>query len=338
MKKAIDKRTLLAAAGVVVLIVLFLVLPLPDTPERTDGDRLIVAVSIMPQAGLVEAIGGDRVEVLVMVPPGASPHTYEVTPAQMVKLSEAKIYAKVGSPVEFELTSLGKLIAANPNMLVVDCSEDIQLLEILDHDHHDDEEHHHEDDHDHQHDDDGEDHHDDDEHDHDHDDEHDHKHTGPDPHIWLSVRNAMTMVQNICAGLVQVDPANQAYYEQNCAAYLEELGELDSEITEILSGVENRRFIVFHPAWGYFAHDYGLVQIAVEKDGKEPDIDYRIRLIEEAREHDIRVVFLSPQYPTRSAEVIADAIGGRVVLIDPLAEDFIANMRLVASAMREAME
>jgi len=311
MKHAVDRRIVLAAAGVVLLIVLFLVLPLPGTSELTDGDRLVVAVSIVPQAGFVEAIGGDRVEVAVMVPPGASPHTYEATPAQMVKLSEAKMYAEVGSPVEFELTSLNKLIAANPDMLVVDCSEGIQLLEMLDHDH-----------------------------DHDHDNEHDHghEHTGSDPHIWLSIRNAMVIVQNICTGLVEVDPQNRAYYEQNCAVYLQELGELDSEITEILSGVENRRFIVFHPAWGYFAHDYDLTQIAVEKGGKEPDIEYQIRLIKEAREHDIRVVFLSPQYPTRGAEVIADEIGGRVVLLDPLAKDFIVNMHLVAAAIREAMQ
>jgi len=311
MKKAVDKRILLAAAGVVILVVLFLVLPLPGSSEGTDGDRLVVAVSIVPQAGFVEAIGGDKVEVVVMVPPGASPHTYEVTPAQMVKLSEAKMYARVGSPVEFELTSMGRLIAANPNMLVIDCSEGIQLLDMHDHDN---------------------------DHDNDHDDEHDHKHAGPDPHIWLSVRNAMTMVQNICAGLVEVDPDNRAYYEQNCAEYLEELRELDNEIAEILSGVQNRRFIVFHPAWGYFAHDYDLIQIAVEKGGKEPDIEYQIRLIEEAREHEIRVVFVSPQFSIKSAEVIAGEIGGQVVRIDPLAKDFIANMRAVASAMREAMQ
>lgn len=309
MKNLVDKRIMLAVAGVVLLIVLFLVLPLPGSPEGTDGNRLIVAVSIVPQAGFVEAVGGDRVEVVVMVPPGASPHTYEVTPAQMAKLSEAKMYAKVGSPVEFELTSLNKLIAANPDMLVVDCSQGIQLLGMHDHEHDREDEH-----------------------------DHDHDHTGKDPHIWLSVRNAMVMAEDICAGLVEVDRINRAYYEQNCADYLEQLRELDSEITEILSGVQNRSFIVFHPAWGYFAHDYDLVQIAVEKGGKEPDFQYRMRLIEEAKEHDIRVIFLSPQYPVRSADVIAGEIGGRVVLIDPLAKDFIDNMRDVASAMKEAMQ
>ena len=307
MKKAVDKRVFLVAAGTMALIVLLVVLPVPGTSHETDSDKLVVAVTIVPQAGLVEAIGGDKVKVLVMVPPGASPHTYEVTHEQMTTLSRAKMYVKVGSGVEFELAWMDKLIAVNVSMRVVDCSEGIRVLE-MDEDHHD------------------------------HDHEHDHGRTGLDPHIWLSVRNAMIMAQNICAGLVQVDPANQDYYEENRTDYLEQLANLDSEITESLFEVENRRFIVFHPAWGYFAHDYDLIQIAVEQDGKEPDIDYRIRLIEEAREHDIRVVFLSPQYPTKSAEVISREIGGRVVIIDPLAKDFIGNMRAVASAMKEAMQ
>lgn len=307
MKKAVDKRVFLVAAGTMALIVLLVVLPVPGTSHETDSDKLVVAVTILPQAGLVEAIGGDKVKVLVMVPPGASPHTYEVTHEQMTTLSRAKMYVKVGSGVEFELAWMDKLIAVNVSMRVVDCSEGIRVLE-MDEDHHD------------------------------HDHEHDHGRTGLDPHIWLSVRNAMIMAQNICAGLVQVDPANQDYYEENRTDYLEQLAKLDSEITESLSEVENRRFIVFHPAWGYFARDYDLIQIAVEQDGKEPDIDYRIRLIEEAREQDIRVVFLSPQYPTKSADVIAREIDGRVVIIDPLAKDFIGNMRAVASAMKEAMQ
>jgi len=306
MRKA-DRRVLLVATAVMISTAVLVVLGLTATSEETDSDRLLVAVTIVPQAGFVEAIGGDKVEVLVMVPPGYSPHIYEVTHDQMIKLSRAKMYAKVGSPVGFELAWMDKLIAANKAMFVVDCSQGIQLLEMGELQC-------------------------------DHDDEQHHDHTGLDPHIWLSTRNAMMMVQNIRAGLVQVDPANQDYYEENCTDYLEQLTKLDSEIAESLSEVENRRFIVFHPAWGYFARDYDLIQIAVEQGGKEPDIDYRMRLIEEARAHDIRVVFVSPQYSAKSAGVIAREIDGRVVIIDPLAKDFIGNMRLVASAMKEAME
>jgi len=332
MNKAVDRRILLAVAGVVALIVLAVALPLPGPSEESNSDRLVVAVTMLPQAGFVEAIGGDKVDVLVMVPPGASPHTYEVTPDQMVKLSKAKLYAKVGSPVEFELAFMDNLMAANQAMLVVDCSQGIQLVDMDEH-HHDDEEHHGDDEHHHE---DEDHHHGDDEHHHDDDDHH--HHTGPDPHIWLSVRNAMIMVQNICAGLVQVDPANKAYYEANCAAYLQQLQELDDEISVALAGVQNRRFIVFHPAWGYFARDYDLIQIAVEQGGKEPDAQYQMRLIDEAREHDIRVMFVSPQFAARSAEVIAREIYGEVVIINPLAKDFLDNMRAVASAMKQAMK
>jgi len=265
--------------------------------EAETTGKTMVAVTILPQAGFVEAIGGDKVEVVVMVPPGASPHTYEVTPDQMTKLSNAKMYAKVGSPVEFELAWMDKLIAVNKSMLVVDCSKGIDLTESQDPDE-----------------------------------------PGLDPHIWLSVKNAKIMVQNICNGLVQVDAANKAYYEANCAAYLEELTGLDSDLAADLSGVSNRSFIVFHPAFGYFARDYNLTQIGVEQEGKEPDADYIVRLIEEAKEQEIRVVFVSPQYSTKSAESIAREIGGQVVVIDPLAKDFIDNMRAIESAMKQAMQ
>ena len=319
MKGSIDRRILMVVAGVVALIVL-VVLLLPGPAEDIDGDRLVVAVTLLPQAGFVEAIGGDKVDVVVMVPPGYSAHFYEERPGLMIKLSRARMYAMVGSGVEFELAGMEKLKAVSQAMLVVDCSQGIQLRDMDEH-HHDDDEHHH-----------------DDEEQHRDDDEHDHQdHSGPDPHIWLSVRNAIIMVQNICAGLVQVDPVNKDYYEQNCADYLDKLSQLDEEIAVSLAGVENRRFIVFHPAWGYFAHDYDLIQIAVEQGGKEPDPQYQMRLIDEAREHDIRVIFVSPQFATKSAEVIARAIGGEVVIINPLAKDFLDNMRAVASAMKQAM-
>jgi zinc transport system substrate-binding protein len=259
--------------------------------------KTVVAVTILPQAGFVKAIAGDKVEVIVMVPPGASPHTYEVTPDQMAQLSKAKMYAKVGSQIDFELVWMDKLIAVNKSMLVVDCAKGIQLLQSQDPDE-----------------------------------------PGMDPHIWLSVKNAKIMVQNICDGLVQVDAANKSYYEKNYADYLDKLTQLDSELTADLAGVKNRSFIVYHPAFGYFARDYDLTQIAVEQEGKEPDAEYIIRLIQEAKELDIHVVFVSPEYSSKSAETIAKEIDGQVVSIDPLAEDYINNMRAIESTMKQAMQ
>jgi len=276
----------------------------------SDSGKLVVAVTLEPQAGFVEAIAGDRVEVVVMVPPGASPHTYEATPDQMVLLSRAKMYAKVGSGVEFELSWMDRLIAANRQMLVVDCSSGVQLIEANGDVHGEEPANN----------DTGDD---------------DHQHSGTDPHIWLSGPNAMVMVRNLCDGLVQVDPANAAFYRGNCDAYVDALALLDEELRDALDGLENRRFIVFHPAFGYFARDYNLIQIAVEQGGNEPDAQYMVRLIREAEEHGIRVVFAAPQLSTRSAEVVAREIDGKVVIIDSLARDYIPNMRAVAEAIRQ---
>lgn len=157
-------------------------------------------------------------------------------------------------------------------------------------------------------------------------------HSGTDPHIWLSPGNAKVMVENICQGLIEVDPANADEYRRNADAYQGELDALDREIAGALaeSGVE--KIMVYHPSWAYFARDYGLEEIPIENEGKEPSPRGIEHLIEQAKEEHITVIFASPEYSTRSAEVIADEIGGTVVLVSPLAKDYLANMRHVAAA------
>lgn len=159
-----------------------------------------------------------------------------------------------------------------------------------------------------------------------------------EPHTWLSPLNAKVMVQNIYAGLVQIDPGDRAYYEQNRDTYLRNLTELDQDIRDTLLEIQNRRFMVYHPAFGYFARDYNLNMIPIEKDGKEPTAAGIAHLIEQAREHNIRAIFVSPQFNPQSAEVIADAIGGRIVSIDTLAKDYIANLRILLGELAQAME
>jgi len=265
----------------------------PAQVEKKIG----VAVTILPQREFVARVGGDKVDITVMVPPGASPHTYEVTPAQMVLLSRAKVYCKVGSPIEFELAWLDKLLAQNKDMLVVDCSKGIDFVESDDPDE-----------------------------------------PGTDPHIWTSPRNVKIMVQNICTGLSQVDPPNRQYYEGNRDSYLKDMDGLDAEMAALLKGTGNHTFIVYHPAWGYFARDYGLRQLGIEQEGKEPKAAYMSRLINEARLQNIKVIFVSPEFDSRSAEAIAREIGGKVVIIDPLAGDYLDNMRKVAAAFKEALK
>ena len=280
-------------------------------------DKISIVVSLTPLQEFTEKIGGDKVSVSVMVPPGASPHSYEPTPDQLVNVGKAKMYVKVGSPVEFELTWLGKIISTNRNMSVVDASDGIKLIKMeYEHDHE------------------GEDHHEDVPKEH-NAEEHG---EGYDPHIWVSPKNAIIMLDNIYKALISLDPKNEGYYTSNKEAYVKELKALDSEIQKALSGKKSRMFMVFHPAWGYFAKDYGLEQIPIEEEGKEPTAKGIQNLIDQAKEHNIKVIFASPQFSTKSAEVIAREIKGRVVLIDPLEKDYIANLRKLSQAFSEVME
>jgi zinc transport system substrate-binding protein len=158
-----------------------------------------------------------------------------------------------------------------------------------------------------------------------------------DPHVWMSPPNAAIMVQNICHGLVQVDPDNRDYYETNRDAYVSELAALDADIREGLAGVSKRTFMVYHPSLGYFAAEYGLTMLSVEEGGKEPTGDLT-RPIERAKENDITVVFTSPLSNPQPAEVIAAEIGGRVMFVDPLAADYVSNMRGFLASLIEALE
>jgi len=275
-----------------------------------SSGKIGVVVTILPQVEFVENVGGEKVDVTVMVPAGKSPHFWEPLPSQMKALARAEMYAKVGSGVEFELVWLEKLVSTNKEIVVVDCSTGVQLIQMAGNHNHEDEE-----------------------------PEEEHDNPGAmDPHIWMSPLNAKIMVQNICDGLVQVDPGNRAFYEENRDAYLQELTELDQDIREGLSGVTNRRFMVYHPSFGYFAKEYNLTMLPVEEEGKEPTPAGIVHLIEQAKEDNIKAIFASPQFNPRSAEVIADEIGGSVVLIDSLAGDYIANLRTVLGELVQAME
>lgn len=157
------------------------------------------------------------------------------------------------------------------------------------------------------------------------------------PHIWLSPRLVKIQAENIYQGLAQVDPANSNFYAQNKEEFLRELDTLDREIAETLAGLKGRKFMVFHPSWAYFARDYGLEQIPIEIEGKEPSATELARLIETARANGIKVVFVQPQFSSKSAEAIARQIGGKVVPIDPLAREWADNLRDVARTFAQAL-
>jgi len=160
---------------------------------------------------------------------------------------------------------------------------------------------------------------------------------GTDPHVWLSPRLAKLQAHNIYHGLLEEDPGGESFYRANLDVFLADLEKLDARIDETLSSLEVREFMVFHPAWSYFARDYDLTMIPVQIEGSDPSAAEMAELVETARSHDIRVMFAQPEFSTRSADTIAEEIGGRVLLISPLAPDWLENLERVADTFAEVL-
>jgi len=160
---------------------------------------------------------------------------------------------------------------------------------------------------------------------------------GTDPHIWLSPRLVKIQAQTICDGLVEVDPANESFYRGNLDSFLSDLEKLDRSIEETLSGLKSRKFMVFHPAWSYFARDYDLEMIPVQIEGSDPSAAEMAAVIRTARESNIKVILAQPEFSLKSAQTIAEEIDGEVLLISPLAADWATNLQLMADTMARAL-
>jgi zinc transport system substrate-binding protein len=263
-------------------------------------------------AYFAQKIGGGLVQTTVLVPAGADAHTYEPKPSQMRALAAADVYLSAG--LEFEEAWEPRLKGANPKLVFVHTDEGLKKMPMPEH-----HEHH----------------------------EHQaakagHHHDGDemDPHVWVAPSMARQIAARIAGAFTKADPAHAKAYAANLAAFQKEVDALDGRIKELFGDVPaNRRgFLVFHPAWGYFARDYGLVQTAIEFEGKEPTPKRLGAIVSDAKAKGTKAVFVQPQMSRRTAEVIAQAIGGKVVEADPLAPDWAGNLFKVAQGFRQALQ
>lgn len=280
---------------------LFVLLMLPALARAADP--LTVFVTVVPQETFVSRIGGEHVRVNALVRAGQDPHAYEPTARQIAALAEADLYVRVG--VGFEDAWMSRLLVANPRMRVLDAQDGIELRrKAAGHDHGDP--------------------------------DHGHDHGDVDPHVWTSPARVKIMGARIRDALADLAPEYAADFAANYDRFAADLDALDTEIRARLAGVENRRFMVYHPAWGYFAEDYDLDQVAIEREGKEPGARALTAMIEQARREGIRVIFVQPQLNPSSAEQVARSIGGQVAVIDPLSGDYFENLRRVADLVAGA--
>lgn len=267
-------------------------------------------VSILPLKTFVEKVGGGKVEVHVLVPPGSSPATYEPSPRQMALLAESRLFFRVGVP--FESAFLPKLKRAMENLEIVDLREGIQLERLEEHRHEGHspqrEGHSHE------------------------------KEEALDPHIWTSPPLVKIQARHIAKALKKARPEGEAFFEERLRAFQAELDQLHENLREALAPLKGKAFLVFHPAWGYFARTYGLKQIAIESEGKSPTGRQLARIVDKAEEENIQVIFVQPQFSQSAAEQLAQSIDGVVIPLDPLAANYVENMEKVAKTLKERLK
>jgi zinc transport system substrate-binding protein len=302
------------AALVALLMVAAIGLSRPAWAADPGGRPLSVFTTVVPLATFVERIGGDQVRVQALVRPGQNPHAYEPSPRQIAALADADLYVRVG--MSLEDAWLPRIRAANARMRVLDARDNIRLRPrdaapaiddprgLADHDHDrgapdQDQEPTHA----------------------------DHDHEAMDNHVWTSPPLVKSMGAGIRDALIALRPEQADAFRANYDRFATDLDALDAGIRARLAPVKARRFMVFHPAWGYFADAYGLTQVSVEYEGKEPGGRALAGLIDAARANAVTVVLVQPQFSPRAAEQIAAAIGGRVESVDPLAADYFATLR-----------
>lgn len=278
--------------------------------QQAGQDLVRVFVSLPPLGYVAERIGGNSVSVMVLIKPGQSPHNFEITPRQMTALSGAELYFTTNMPFEKKLSH--KLEAVQTGPKIVDVSKGVRVMKSPAHNCSGCSSR-----------------------------AHSHAETEaaePDPHIWMSPRNLGIIAGNVAKSLKEVNPDSAFHYDRRLERLLAEIDSTDKVIRERLKPFRGESFYVFHPAFGYFARAYDLIQVPVEIEGKSPSPKQLNDLIAQARRSGVKVIFVQPQFDRKAAVTVAQAVKGKVVPADPLAKDVLRNFSEIAAKVDSALK
>ncbi len=262
------------------LALLVILLAFSCNGNRSGSDQSIITVSIPPFRYFVEKIAGQDFAVNVMVPAGSNPHVYEPVPTQIDKLSRSKAYISNGF-LGFEQTWLDRFYEINKTMVILSLGDNIEPIMSQN--------------------------------------DHEGVHTeGADPHYWVSPKCAMKMASSVKELLCNLNPEAGNRYESNYDSLMSIISGVDRLAKELFSEHPGSSFMIYHPNLAYLARDYGLEEISVEFEGKEPSPSRMKELIDLARERNIRTIFVQKEYDSKNAKAIAGEIGADIKIIDPL--------------------
>lgn len=278
------------------------------TEVESEKEKIeIIGVSIVPQETFLKAIVGDDYEIITLIPPGSSPTSHQPSIRTLQKLSEAQLYFSIDVPTE--VSNIRPMLKEYENLKIIDLADQVDEIyppryfgesDSLD---------------------------DDDEHDAEATEDDDHNHEGRDPHIWLSPKRAIAMVEIMTQELIKTYPEDEALFTENSKKYLEKLEDLDEYIQSKVAEAKTKDFIIYHPSYGYLADDYGLNMIEIEYDGKEANINELNRIIEVAEEKNITDIYYQEEMSVKQARIVANELNGDVVKLTPLSSDYIESQK-----------
>lgn len=291
-----------------VTILVFMLSSCSSSGGNSSSEGLGILVSIVPQQYFVQRIAGEYADIAVLIPPGASPAAWELSPSDMRRVSDSHVWFTIGVLPENNWRE--DFLQINPDLVIVNTVEHIDRLPIdrygiSGEEHYSDHDHHNE--------------------------------GGIDPHVWLSPELVKSQIYVMAMALARIDPENSSTYMNNLEFFEEDISILQDQLHELLDDHAGSSFMVFHPAWGYFADEFNLVQVPIEIAGNEPSPGEMSSIVDYGLDEGVRVVFVSPQFSSSSAETIAEEMDAFVVIIDPLAEDWLSNMQTVAEKLQGAL-
>ena len=271
------------------------------------ANEISVAVPLSPYAKIAKEIAKEKAEVLTLIPENSDPHTFEPKPKILKQFSASSIYFTDGA---FDKNWLSRFLSVNKNVKVVPLTEGI-LFNKMEHRHHHAEQKHTE--------------------------EHE---EAFDPHLWTSFENIKIIARNILNALTTFDSENKTYYEKNYSEYLKKINSLSEKVQKIISKLpENKKkFMVFHPSFGYLAKEYHLKEICIEIEGKEVKPKDLEHLIQEAKKESIETIFIMPQFSKRAAASIAKSLNANIVEINPLAYEFENQIEFLITSIAKSIK
>jgi zinc transport system substrate-binding protein len=258
----------------------------------------VISVSILPQKFFIDQLTGGSVKVNVMIPPGAGPATYSPTAQQLQSMSQSRLYVSMGH-LGYEQTWLKRLTELSPDMVILNLSDSLNLITSS-------EEHN------------------------------DHTHNnGIDPHIWMSPKVVAIFMPRLKTALLHNFPLLTDTIEKNYALFMTKLNNLSQKTDTLVSLLPQKKFLIFHPALTYLARDYGLIQISIEQDGKEPSPAFLAGLIQKAKHEKIPVIFIQKEYDIRNAQLIGREANVQIEQINPMAYNWLEEMKHITGSLEK---